>query len=34
MTAAPQRKPLRVPWLQKQGAALTERRLTDAGFGS
>jgi uncharacterized protein (DUF2236 family) len=27
-------KPLRVPWLQKQGAVLTERRLSDAGFGS
>jgi uncharacterized protein (DUF2236 family) len=27
-------KPLRVPWLQKQGAILTERRLSEAGFGS
>ena len=28
------KKPLRVPWLQKQGAEMTQRRLTEAGFGS
>jgi uncharacterized protein (DUF2236 family) len=33
MTLA-RKKPLKVPWLQRRGAAITERRLTDAGFGS
>lgn len=32
--AVAQKKPLRVPWLQKRGAELTKSRLTDAGFGS
>jgi uncharacterized protein (DUF2236 family) len=28
------KKPLRVPWLQRRGAEMTQRRLTDAGYGS
>ena len=28
------KRPLRVPWLQRQGADITARRLEQAGFGS
>jgi len=34
LVAVNQRRPLRVPWLQRRGAELTERRLAAAGFGS
>lgn len=33
-SAIRQRRPLRVPWLQRRGAELTDARLTEAGFGS
>ena len=32
--AVNQRRPLRAPWLQRQGAALTAERLASAGFAS
>jgi uncharacterized protein (DUF2236 family) len=32
--AVSQKRPLRVPWLQRRGAELTRRRLHEAGFGS
>lgn len=34
VVAVNQSRPLRVPWLQRRGAALTAERLRSAGFGS